>query len=75
MPPDPEEQYLLRQHSFKSARFCEIHEHCFRCFKGTSGQHGCAMAVPRGQKEATGPVELEDTTPKDALADKVQYSI
>ena len=75
MPPDPEEQDLLRQHSFKSARFCEIHEHCFRCFKGTSGQHGCAMAVPRGLKEGTGPVELEDTTPKDASADEVQYSI
>ena len=75
MPPDPEKQDLLRQHSFKSARFCGIHEHCFRCFKGTSGQHGCAMAVPRGQKEVTGPVELEDTTPKDASADKVQYSV
>ena len=75
MPPDPEEQDLFRHHSFKSARFCGIHEHCFRCFKGTSGEHGCAMAVPRGRKEATGPVELEDTTPKNVSAKEVQYSI
>ena len=75
MPPDPEEQDLFKHHSFKSARFCGTHEHCFRCFKGNSGQHGCAMAVPRGRKEVTGPVELEDTTPKDATADEVQYSI
>ena len=33
------------------------------------------MAVPRGLKEGTGPVELEDTTPKDASVDKVQYLI
>ena len=33
------------------------------------------MAVSRGQKEVIGPVELEDTTPKDASADEVQYSI
>ena len=33
------------------------------------------MAVTRGLKEGTGPVELEDTTPKDASADEVQYSI
>ena len=33
------------------------------------------MAVPRGQKEVTGPVELEDTTPKDVSADEVQYSV
>ena len=75
MPPDPEEQDLFMHHSFKSARFCGIHEHCFRCFKGTSGEHGCAMAVPRGLKEATGPVELEDTTPKNVSEKEVQYSI
>ena len=33
------------------------------------------MAMPRGLKESTGPVELVDDTPKGAPADRVQYRV
>ena len=75
MPPDPQEWDLFDRHSCVSSSRCGIHSHCFRCHKGSGGKLGCGMAMPRGLKESTGPVELVDDTPKGAPADRVQYRV
>ena len=75
MPPDPQEQDVFDRHSCVSSSRCCLHEHCFRCHKGNGGKLGCGMAMPRGLKESTGPVELVDDTPEGAPADRVQYRV